>query len=296
MFMLLGLLSVPSAGQAAPAEAGIVYGTGETVTGPMDLLGDLWMPEDGCDPAGCPTVILIHGGGFVGGSRFATVMQRMAEGLNGAGFAVFSIDYRLKQDQPVLSPAYAALLDRFDPGFDTQGDPMGPLAAMEDAAMAVAWIADNGAAHDLDTRRVGLLGSSAGAFTALGTEYLQDELGVPTALRLRGVVDLWGGLIPVGGGIDRSEAPLMIVHGDDDRTVPPVLGALLYRDALQSAVPVQYLPIAGAGHGYGSTDIFNRDINGQTVFQHITTFLSHALGVVETWCLSNDDRLCPLDN
>ena len=46
----------------------IVYGQGATESGPIDLELDLYTPSEGCQ-RGCPTVIGMHGGGFLLGSQ-----------------------------------------------------------------------------------------------------------------------------------------------------------------------------------------------------------------------------------
>ena len=70
----------------------IVYGTYEGASGHQtDLLLDFWTPKgDGLFPA----VILAHGGGWEAGDK-VTYLTPMLEPLSRAGFAWFSIDYRL---------------------------------------------------------------------------------------------------------------------------------------------------------------------------------------------------------
>ena len=88
---------------------GIVFGQGRVnapAAGRVDLRLDLYEPltrSNGRRPA----VLLIHGGGFVGGSRDQPDLVRVARGLAERGTVVLSIDYRLLGQQPVPSPRVA---------------------------------------------------------------------------------------------------------------------------------------------------------------------------------------------
>src|SRR4051795_2552613 len=82
MLVLAGLLA------AAPIDQkDVEYGR----PGGKPLLVDLHVP-DGAGPF--PAAILIHGGGFDEGSR-STNVRPLFEPLADAGFAWFSIDYRM---------------------------------------------------------------------------------------------------------------------------------------------------------------------------------------------------------
>ena len=91
--------------------SGIVYGEGQVkrpALGPFDLLLDLYEPvtkSNGRRPA----VVLIHGGGFTGGSRLGSNFDRVARGLAERGIVVANIDYRVSRQDPVLSARVAAL-------------------------------------------------------------------------------------------------------------------------------------------------------------------------------------------
>lgn len=104
--------------------------------GPLQL--DACLPR-AADPA--PAVILVHGGGFVEGSR--TSMRNLCDQLAGAGIAAFSIDYRLAPDF-----VYPSQVD--------------------DLAAAVTWLRkpENVQAFNIDPARIGIVGSSAGAILA----------------------------------------------------------------------------------------------------------------------------------
>ncbi len=99
------------------------------------LLLDLHIP-DGAGPF--PTAILIHGGGFDEGSK-STNVRPLFEPLTNAGFAWFSIDYR-------LAPAV-----HFP-------------EAMDDVNSAIRWVKANAATYHVDVSKIAVIGESAGGF------------------------------------------------------------------------------------------------------------------------------------
>src|SRR5882724_8300230 len=91
-FILLFFACVASFA-SAKSEDGIVYGeaAGEKLT--MD-----YYPAAG--PALHPIAIIVHGGGFVGGTSKNNSEAYCADFLAPAGYAVFSINYRLAPTYP----------------------------------------------------------------------------------------------------------------------------------------------------------------------------------------------------
>ncbi len=101
--------------------------------GDTALLLDLHIP-DGAGPF--PAAILVHGGGFDGGSK-STNVKPLFGPLSDAGFAWFSIDYRL---------APAAKFPQ----------------AIADVNTAVRWVKANATKYHVDISRLALIGESAG--------------------------------------------------------------------------------------------------------------------------------------
>ena len=93
-----------------------------------------------------PVLVMIHGGGFVGGTRrlAAANMRNYA----GRGWTVVSVDYRLARP----------------------GRPTWNLAA-DDVRCAMAWVAAHAGALHVDTSRLALNGASAGGNLALAAAY-----------------------------------------------------------------------------------------------------------------------------
>jgi alpha-L-fucosidase 2 len=122
------------------------------------LLLDLHIP-DGAGPF--PAAILVHGGGFDAGNR-ATNMAPTFQPLADAGFAWFSVDYR-------MAPDY-----RFP-------------QAREDIDTAIKWVKANAKTYHLDLSKIVLSGESAGGYLV---NYAATHETPET--KLAAVVDIYG--------------------------------------------------------------------------------------------------------
>src|SRR3954465_1664974 len=106
-------------------QKGVEYGK----PGGHALLLDLHVPDG---PGPFPAAILVHGGGFDAGSR-ATNMSPTFQPLADAGFAWFSIDYR-------MAPEF-----RF-------------AEAKADVDAAIAWVKANASTYKVDPAKIVLAG------------------------------------------------------------------------------------------------------------------------------------------
>src|SRR3954470_22551385 len=122
------------------------------------LLLDLHVP-DGNGPF--PAAILVHGGGFDGGNR-ATNMAPTFQPLVDAGFAWFSIDYR-------MAPEF-----RFP-------------QAKEDIDAAIRWVKANAKTYKVDVSKIVLSGESAGGYLV---NYAATHETADT--KVAAVVDIYG--------------------------------------------------------------------------------------------------------
>lgn len=243
---------------------------GGGTTTPVDLVLDLYEPEGA--PGGRPALVIIHGGGFSGGSRTEAALRSFAEYFTSRGWVSISIDYRLAGDRGSLSPEWAQYVrDEVPPALQGQAAALYPAA--RDAKAAVRWLHANAATHQIDTDHVTAMGGSAGAYLAIvlgvtDPEDFRDEVSTgtdPTLLtthldqpsRVRTVIDHWGGLehlrilqaLDGRSRFDASDAPVSIVHGTADPTVP-FSEAEALRDAyLSTGVAFDFHPLEGVGHG-----------------------------------------------
>jgi len=137
------------------------------------LLLDLHVP-DGAGPF--PAAILVHGGGFDEGSKSTNVRPLFAP-LAEAGFAWFSIDYRL---------APAARLPE----------------AFTDVQSAIKWVKANAAKYHVDVAKIALIGESAGGFLV---NYAGTHMTSET--RVAAVVDMYGPVDYEKMALERREHP-----------------------------------------------------------------------------------------
>ena len=205
-FALALLLSVYAAFAAVKFEDGLVYGEagGEKLT--MDYY----------PPAGAghhPIAIIIHGGGFVGGTSRNNSEAYCADFLAPAGYAVFSINYR-------LAPKY-------------------PYPAMvEDVQRAIRYIRYHAKEWNADGNRIALVGGSAGG-------YLSNMAGLLQSRGIKGAKD------PVDRRSARVQAVVTLFGPSDFRGQPPnrnvraLLGPLIEQKgeeaALAEASPVMHI-------------------------------------------------------
>jgi acetyl esterase len=139
---------------AALDQKGVEYGR----PGGTPLLLDLHVP-DGAGPF--PAAILIHGGGFDEGSR-STNVRPLFDVLANAGFAWFSIDYRLAPQAHFPE-------------------------AIDDVFTSIKWLKANAAQYHVNAAKIAIIGESAGGLLVnyAGTHETPET-------RIAAVVDFYG--------------------------------------------------------------------------------------------------------
>ena len=246
--------------------ANITYGTYNNVENRLDA----YLRRDATGPQ--PALIFIHGGGWVLGTKEASVMS--IEPWLEMGWNVFNVEYRLAKVS--LAPA-----------------------AVEDCLCALRFIADHAKDYNVDLSRVIVMGDSAGGHLALTTGMIPASAGldkqcpgngftapaakelpkVAAILNWYGITDLndmlsgpnerayavaWFGSMPNAQEVARRVSPMtyvrrdlppiLTVHGDADPIVP-YSHATRLRDALSSAGARNDLyTVHGGGHGNYSAE------------------------------------------
>lgn len=167
-----------------------------------------------------PCMIFVFGGGFAGGERNREMYIPYYDFLAGNGIDVVAIDYRLglKDVDPAAVGDIKSMIGIMKRAVDM---------AVEDLYSATLFVLDHAAEWQIDTRRIMISGSSAGAITVL-----QAENGIcnssaaasvlPADFRYAGVVSCAGAIFSTSGKPhwDKAPAPMLLFHGDADSNVP----------------------------------------------------------------------------
>lgn len=201
-------------------------------------LADVYVPAR---PTGA-SVVLVHGGAFVIGSRRMKPMRFLAAQLVAAGVAVCAVDYRLI----------------FRGG--------GLAEAVDDVGDALAYWHGRAPALGLDPARIAMVGLSAGASISLIAAARTDRLaalaccfGLYELDHLRGpaavlprllyrTADRRAWIAPRHA--PQPAVPTLLLHGTDDGLVPVEQAHRLaaHRDAL--GLPTRLVIYEGAPHGF----------------------------------------------
>jgi para-nitrobenzyl esterase len=253
--------------------SGLTYGSAPDASGnPVTLTLDMYQPS-GDAQTSRPAIVLVHGGGFTGGTSTNGDMVRMAKAFAQRGYVAVSINYRLLGDTEKCA----------------QEDPPSPacvtavLAAQHDAQAAVRWLRANATTYGVDASRIAIGGASAGAGTALAVAV---NSGDPGTSGNPGYSSKVGAAISISGAFphsvaatyyDASDSPILMFNGTADQTVPYGVAVQTAGDLYNAHIPIVFEPLQGAGHVPFST--FGDLMISQSVyFAYDFLDLAHAAG------------------
>lgn len=259
---------------------GVCHSTGKTqelpplkkdiefrTVGDVNLKLDAFVPEG---PGPFPTCILVHGGGFINGTKQHYITP-LFESLSKAGFTWFTIDYR-------LAPAH-----RWP-------------ACADDVTAAVRWVREHAAEYKVDVNRIALIGESAGGHLVswVGAHNNSDKLGLAAVVPIYAPHDFamqvkhhnnlsksFTGLFDVTDLNDDTWAklkgasvttdlpgklpPYLLIHGTKDLQVPYEQSTLFQELMKTKGNRCDLITIEGGGHGMGGWANLNSDYREQLV-------------------------------
>ena len=206
-----------------------------------------------------PTLIFIHGGGWVSGTKEGSLMSLVP--WFEMGWNVVNVEYRLAR----VSQA---------------------PAAVEDCLCALRWVAAHANTYGIDTSKLVVSGGSAGGHLALTTGMIPESAGldrecpgvplpkVAAIVNFYGITDVedlldgpnrksyavaWLGSSPERNALARRLSPLtyvraglppiLTIHGDADPTVPYQHAVRLQKALEEVGVPHQLVTVPGGKHG-----------------------------------------------
>lgn len=190
-------------------------------------------------------VVIAPGGAF----RTLSVTNEglaVARWLADRGIAAFVLKYRLEPTPP--DPAdYQALVHefqrRFEAGEITAADLAVPREALADGQAAVRLIRARASEWRVDSDRVGFMGFSAGAMTAVAV-----AVESPPAARPNFVVPIYPAMLPVN--VPTDAPPMFLVLASDD----PLFGGQGYglvESWKAAGCDVEFHLFERGGHGFG---------------------------------------------
>jgi dienelactone hydrolase len=205
---------------------------------------------DPAAPGPHPAVLLLHG--IDGAEKNAAIYHRLAGNLAVKGYVVFVVRYfDCFADRPKelaffcdnvkghLNGAAVKERDRVQRAF---GD---CLTAVNDGIKYVR------KQPGVDRERIGLVGFSLGAFLALSAATCEEW-------KVAAVVDLFGGLPEEMHKQAKGLPPVLILHGDQDQTVPVAAAHALQKSLKENRIDHDIEVYKGAGHmfdnGKGGVD------------------------------------------
>ena len=230
------------------------------------MLLDLYSPEKGDKPL--PLIIWIHGGAWRTGSK---ANPSPALRFTGDNYAVAHVGYRLSQEATFPAQIYDCKAAvrwlranagkyHLDPNKFAAwgGSAGGHLVALLGTSGGVADL--EGSVNNLqESSRVQAVIDWFGPTDFLLNTNAQSRLQLtdpesPVAKLLGGPVLENKALAAKASPItyvSKDAPPFLIMHGDQDHTVPFNQSETFYEALKQAGVDVTFVPIKGAGHGFG---------------------------------------------
>ena len=273
---------------AVKTTSAIVYDTG-TITYPateeFELLLDLYEPDVDLSGKSVPSMVIIHGGGFKGGTRTKEELVDYAERFAAQGYLAISIDYRVAGQVPELNPQFASLYTQLvTTGVEEEAQQaLGMFSAMEDSLKAMAWLENYAEGQGFEISAFGLLGSSAGGITSLNVGYGLNDYGFAVP-EFKVVVNHWGNLLidqeSSKPSITADEAALISVHGTEDPTVLYSGSVEIHARADELGLTNELIASEGAGHGFSVNRLWDSESfegSGYTKGERILNFVNAAM-------------------
>lgn len=256
--MLAVAVLLPQIASAEPPTKNVVFAT----VGEHELKLDLYLPDDVESP---PLVVFIHGGGWRKGSYKSCRTQWLTE----HGFAVASVSYRLtdKGAFPIQAHDCKGAIRWLrahakEYGYNADKVGVAGTSAGGHLSLVMGTTADNevlegtvGGNNDQSSRVQAVVDFFGPSDFVARSKNQPSKTELPDSP----VFKLLGGaasknveqakLASPAWQVTKDDAPLLIIHGDEDKTVSLAQSKRIEAEYKKAGLPVTLEVIAGAGHG-----------------------------------------------
>lgn len=202
-----------------------------------------------------PGVIVIHGGGWVNGTK-ESMVERFCVPFLEHGFVVANVEYRLA------------------------GVAIAP-AAVNDVLNAAKWFHDHASQYKVDPKKIVVTGGSAGGHLALMVGMTPENADLGPVTKIAAIVNFYGitdvadqlsgpnmrkyavtwvpespnrldlaKLVSPMTYVRKGLPPILTLHGDADQTVPYEHGVKLTEALKQAGNKAELITVPGGKHGF----------------------------------------------
>jgi acetyl esterase/lipase len=249
----------------------IIYGRNEDWKGKTeDLKLDIYKPLNAENGKSFPLIVYLHGGGFFTGDKSAEYDRCVM--LSDSGFIVACINYRLGWNKGTAA-CEGNVDELYHAGY----------RSIQDVNAALRFLVSKSNSYGIDTSRIFLAGSSAGAISILHAVYLNDttaakyfseavkasgslytsDNNLRNSYSIKGICSISGGLVDSNLVNNINTVPTIFFHGENDKTVPVDFGhyascenypflfgsKCIYRQLVSKKIPAVAHILPNAAHG-----------------------------------------------
>lgn len=177
------------------------------------------------------TAMIVVPGGAFRALAWDLEGTEIAQWLAARGITAFLLKYRVRAPQPNEESE-----KRFEAA---------RAIAIQDAQQALRLIRTDAARYGISKDRIGMIGFSAGAVTAMGIALSEDASARPNF-----AITVYGG-IPADKKPSANGPPVFIVAAHDDPQVPSAESVNIYQKWTDASLPAELHLYEKGGHGFG---------------------------------------------
>jgi acetyl esterase/lipase len=244
----------------APCEVGVPFRAlrGRGITPLMDI----YRPRD---PRSSASVVLVHGGGFVIGSRRMKAMRFLSSRLVAAGLTVASVDYRLIFRGGGLTEA----LDDVSAGIDFWRS-RAPREGLDPERISLVGLSAGGALAYLAAAQEPTVHRLACCFGAYEVDQIEGPLGrvLPPLLFRTPDRAAWASRSPRHAA--QPTIPTLLLHGTDDDLIPVQQAERLAATRESLGLPTRVVVYPGAPHGFFNLPVPAAEEGARELIAHVS--------------------------